>query len=263
MTQSILFKFLDPTGATYYDGKPFYYVLPRPDQKWSDPTMHPDPVEPDGNPCGPGRLHAMKHMDAQYAPQNWWPWAARPVGPVTGADNEKLSAPGLRLRRISPEAFARCLRPPFNWGRGRYLTGANLRRADLRWANLRRADLRRADLRWANLRRADLSEAYLSGADLTGADLREADLSRANLSGADLSGADLSEADLCEADLRWADLRGADLTGANLYGAYLRWADLYGADLSGANLSGANLYRANLTGANLSRAIGYEQGVSA
>ena len=193
MTQSILFKFLDPTGATYYDRKPFYYVLPRPDQKWSDPTMHPDPVEPDGNPCGPGRLHAMKHMDAQYAPTNWWPWAAMPVGPVTGEDDEKLSAPGFRLRRISPEAFARCLRPPFNWGRGRYL---------------RRADLSRADLRWANL-------------------------SWANLSGADLS---------------WANLSEANLSGANL---------------SGANLSGANLYRANLTGANLSRAIGYEQGVSA
>ena len=49
------------------------------------------------------------------------------------------------------------------------------------------ADLRRADLSGADLRRADLS-----GADLSGADLRRADLSGANLSDADLSGANLS-----------------------------------------------------------------------
>lgn len=38
-----MFKFLDPTGATYHNGKTFYYVLPRPDQKWSDLTNHPAP----------------------------------------------------------------------------------------------------------------------------------------------------------------------------------------------------------------------------
>jgi len=72
-----------------------------------------------------------------------------------------------------------------------------------------------ADLRYADLRGADLSGAVLSGADL-----RYADLRGANLSGADLSGA----------DLRYADLRGAYLSGANLSGADLRYAYLSGAD---------------------------------
>jgi len=71
-------------------------------------------------------------------------------------------------------------------------------------ANLRDADLRGADLCGANLRDADLR-----GADLCGADLRDADLR-----GADLCGANLRGADLCDADLRGANLRDADLRGA-------------------------------------------------
>jgi hypothetical protein len=50
--------------------------------------------------------------------------------------------------------------------RGADLGGANLRRADLRWANLSGADLGGANLRWADLRGADLSRADLSRADL-------------------------------------------------------------------------------------------------
>ena len=66
------------------------------------------------------------------------------------------------------------------------LSGANLRRADLRRANMSEADLRRADLSGADLRGADLSEA-----DLRGANLRKANLRGADLRGADLRGADL------------------------------------------------------------------------
>jgi len=66
------------------------------------------------------------------------------------------------------------------------LSGANLRRADLRMANMSEADLRRADLSGADLRGADLSEA-----DLRGANLRKANLRGADLRGADLRGADL------------------------------------------------------------------------
>jgi hypothetical protein len=79
-----------------------------------------------------------------------------------------------------------------------------------------RADLRGADLRWANL----------SGANLSGADLRWANLSGANLSGANLSGANLSGANLSGANLRWANLSGANL----------RWANLRGANLIGATI---------------------------
>ena len=62
----------------------------------------------------------------------------------------------------------------------------------------------RADLSGADLRKADLREADLCGADLRLADLRGANLSEANLREADLCGANLSEA-----DLRGANLRGA------------------------------------------------------
>ena len=61
-----------------------------------------------------------------------------------------------------------------------------------------------ADGERANLRAADLSWANLSEANLRGADLSEANLSRA----------DLRNADLCSADLRDANLRNADLRGA-------------------------------------------------
>ena len=47
---------------------------------------------------------------------------------------------------------------------------ANLRGADLRWANLYRANLREADLYKANLNGANLSRADLRVADLSGAD---------------------------------------------------------------------------------------------
>jgi hypothetical protein len=75
----MLFKFLSPSGETYYQDKSFAYTLPKPDQKWSDATMHPNPSNPDGLSCGAGRLHLMKSLDASYAPANWWPWGARGV----------------------------------------------------------------------------------------------------------------------------------------------------------------------------------------
>jgi len=110
-----------------------------------------------------------------------------------------------------------------------------------------RADLRGADLHYANLSRASLRGANLSRASLRGANLREA-----NLRGADLGGANLSGA-----DLHYANLRGADLRGAHLSGADLSEAHLHGAHLSGANLVEAqftleikvcyNFYRAQVT----------------
>ena len=125
-------KFLDPSGCTFYGGKYFAYVLPRPDQKWADPTEHPDPVEPDGKACGPGRLHTMVSLDAQYASSNWWPWAARGIGDCIGSDNEKSAYAAVQLRRVTPRTFWRCLRPPFNWGKNANLYRANLSRANLR-----------------------------------------------------------------------------------------------------------------------------------
>ena len=170
-----MFKFLDPAGCTYYDGQPFAYNLPGRDEKWSEPTMHPDPAEPDGEACGPGRLHLMNDLGAQYAPANWWPWWARGVGEEIGGDKEKTAFAGVELRRIERRVLWRALRPPFNWGKRANLSRANLSWANLSWANLSWANLSRANLSRANLSRANLYGADLSRADLYGADLHEAD----------------------------------------------------------------------------------------
>jgi hypothetical protein len=77
-------------------------------------------------------------------------------------------------------------------------------------------------VQWGYRSGADLRDADLRDADLSGADLRDADLRDADLSGADLRDADLRDADLSGADLRDADLRDADLSGADLRGAVLR-----------------------------------------
>ena len=129
------------------------------------------------------------------------------------------------------------------------LSGALLKKADLREANLKKADLMGTDLSVALLNKADLSEANLIGAYLCGANLGVADLS-----GALLIGAYLSEAHLMYANLSEANLVGANLIGALLIGASLREVNLRGANLMYAHLSGTSLLDADLTGANLSKA---------
>ncbi|EAA0257790.1 pentapeptide repeat-containing protein [Listeria monocytogenes] len=112
------------------------------------------------------------------------------------------------------------------WLRDGYGERANLSYADLRRADLRGANLSYANLSYADLRRADLSGANLRGANLSYADLRRADLSGANLRGANLRRANLSYADLSYADLSCANLRVANLSYADLSYANLRRADL-------------------------------------
>ncbi|MGD0790318.1 MAG: toll/interleukin-1 receptor domain-containing protein [Terriglobales bacterium] len=119
------------------------------------------------------------------------------------------------------------------------------------WNDWRRAnneivpDLRKADLGGSDLRRVNLRWAELIGAKLSKANLTEANLSKASLRGAELVGANLGE----------ADFRLADLYRAHLDGANLTWAELIGAKLSKASVTGANLSKANLRGADLTDAI--------
>jgi hypothetical protein len=167
------FKFLDASGATHRNGIETVYPLPAPGEKWGPEFIHPDPAEPDGNDCGPGRWHVMKKPNARYAPPNWWPWYVRSTGTVLGDSNEKYGTTALQLRRISPRTWHRMIR--LGWCSGAELTGS-----------------------------------YLYGADLTGANLYGADLYGANLTGADLTGANLTGANLYGADLRRAELTGAD-----------------------------------------------------
>ena len=63
------------------------------------------------------------------------------------------------------------------------------KKIDLQGANLRLANLQYADLQGANLQYADLRVANLRRAKLQGANLQYADLRRAKLQGADLHGA--------------------------------------------------------------------------
>ena len=105
----------------------------------------------------------------------------------------------------------------------------------------KRADLRYADLQYANLRGVDLQRA-----DMRGVDLRRADMQEANL-----QYADMQEANLQRAYLRYANLRYANLQYANLGGTDLQYANLRGADLRGTNLQDANLRDADLRSANL------------
>lgn len=239
-----LFKFLDGAGCTYHNGVPFEYNLPprresrRKRGPWSEPTVHPHPAEPDGEPCGPGRLHGMKGLNACYAPPGWHVWWARATG-IIGQDGEKAGVRELRLRRIDRRTFWRWLR--LGLGKGADLREATLGGANLWEANLQGADLRGADLGGANLREANLREANLWGASLRRADLRGADLEEANLRGADLRGVNLREASLRRADLEKADLREADLGAADLEEADLGEADLGAADLREADLRGAKL----------------------
>jgi hypothetical protein len=85
--------------------------------------------------------------------------------------------------------------------------------------DLRRANLRNADLAGAYLGRSNLARAEFQGANLHGANLRFATLVRAEFEGASLEGA----------ILMGVDLRGAELEGAVLRGAIAssetRWPD--------------------------------------
>lgn len=161
--------------------------------------------------------------------------------------------------------------------RGAYLRRADLREANLAWANMRDTDihggyLSLANLTQADLRSANLQSAHLQGAILCGANLNKAVLRNANLSEADLNTANLSYGDFRKANLSKANLSNTNLNGANLHIANLNQvrlndsklmrANLYGTDLSGADMSRTQLLEANLGRANLSEANLHEANLS-
>ncbi len=139
--------------------------------------------------------------------------------------------------------------------------GVDLRKRNLRYAQLPSADLRKAQLMKADLFYADLSRAKLQGADLTHAklqrtylnwaELQDANLRQAKLQGANLTATQSKDAILSNAKLHFAKLSVAELQGANLYNAELHFADLSSAKLQGANLRDAELQGADLRGAKL------------
>jgi hypothetical protein len=139
-------KFLNPYGATIYNGVETLYPLPRPDEKWGPWFVHPQPVEPDGKDCGPGRWHVMNLMSADFATDDWWVWFAEYRG-IIGQSTNKTGVREIRLRRVTRKAFIRVIR--WGWCRRANLEGANLIRANLEGANLYGANLYGANLEGA------------------------------------------------------------------------------------------------------------------
>jgi uncharacterized protein YjbI with pentapeptide repeats len=153
------------------------------------------------------------------------------------------------------------------------LSGANLRGADLRKANLHQATLRGADLTGANLRDADFTQADLLGAILTDTERSQTRFDYAiGLSPEDAQQVqeDWSLGGIpCEFTLERTDIQRrrlqarrdrlqttrtcsyCDLVGADLSGLDLSHGNLKGADLRAANLRGTDLREANVSGVNL------------
>ncbi|MGD8251091.1 MAG: pentapeptide repeat-containing protein [Desulfobacterales bacterium] len=112
-----------------------------------------------------------------------------------------------------------------------FLAKANLRNSEMRGGRLRDADFRQADLRGANLEDADLRKGHFRDADfreatLLGVNFGKADLTNAQLGNSDMRSADFRDATLAAADMRCADLRNAKNLSNNhikelktLYGA--------------------------------------------
>lgn len=159
------------------------------------------------------------------------------------------------------------------WSRGVafHEGGVNLRRTDLKGANLMLARIQGADLVGANLEGANLKLAQMQESRVRSANLQGADLQYANLEHASLRHADLREAALCHTNLERAFLEGVKLQGANLKGANLEGASLLEADLSGVDvrnvlsIRGISLYQAKLdqtklTKDQLGETIGEERG---
>lgn len=136
-------KALSPDGCTYYKGDEFEYTLPRPGEKWGPVNTHPDPVQPDGQDCGGGRLHVHNKPTYAYGPPQCWLWYVRySQSAIVGSSPEKTGVRALQLRRVSRKAFVRMIR--LGWMQRANLRCANLRGADLYDANLQDADLQDA-----------------------------------------------------------------------------------------------------------------------
>ena len=142
----------------------------------------------------------------------------------------------------------------------RATVGNNIIGADLRKANLKNAQLDDVNISSSDLAEANLEQTQLNNADLSHTYLRKANLQNSQLQNANLTNANLREANLSNANLQQASLVGAKLENANLSNANLTGVDFSGANLEnanfrGANLSDSNVYRAYEYGANFSGAL--------
>jgi uncharacterized protein YjbI with pentapeptide repeats len=110
------------------------------------------------------------------------------------------------------------------------------------------------DLSGADLRRANLRRAHLDGADLSDAHLEDANLEGAYLNGANLFDAVLEGAVLVQTQMLGACLMNVDFTNALVYSTFLQHADLQGAKFCAGTIENTRFDGANLAGADLSSA---------
>ncbi len=116
---------------------------------------------------------------------------------------------------------------------GSWLNGAELVRADLRWADLCQTHLQGASLDMAFLQEALLIESQMQGARLVKAQMYGTCLLRSHLQGVNLGRAWLYGADLFEAQLQGVNLASAQLQGAIIGGIQLQGAHLNNTQLCG------------------------------
>lgn len=135
-----------------------------------------------------------------------------------------------------------------------YLFGFRLASYDLSGAGLRRSNLRRARLDESNLEASLLDGASLEEAVVAGASLRKAQISRTDFFGVNGSSADFQHASARHTGFINAKLTKAHFEAADLSDANFRGADLQGASFRRAHLSGVNFHRANLRDADFSEA---------
>ena len=126
------------------------------------------------------------------------------------------------------------------------LSGAELNEIELPGANLKNAIFYKVELG------EQLVQTQMRKANLKGADLSEANLKWVNLSNTKLDNAILHEANLSNANLESCGFTGARMTNANLEEAKIRANYFFSADLTGANLQKAEIHLANFGRANMS-----------
>lgn len=122
-----------------------------------------------------------------------------------------------------------------------FLVGTDLTAARFAGARGKNVTFQGVTLAEADLSGVRFDECTFGDADLTRASMRLASLKRSLFGNSTLEGVDLFGANLLEAQLRRARLKGANLRSANLYCADLTMADLVAVDLTGANVARTSL----------------------
>jgi uncharacterized protein YjbI with pentapeptide repeats len=126
-----------------------------------------------------------------------------------------------------------------------FLSGANLRRAQVQGI-----DLRGAQMEGTNLRGVRMEGAILRGAKMESANLYRARMERTDFSGAHMEGVDLRGAQMKEANFRGAQMEGAMFDYSELTGTSDKINTLFATNLSRSANKGGLLRFVDLTEAN-------------